>query len=559
MALAWAARVAWGSEIDDPRPVSEQHATPAPVERVEADQTPDAPPGTTTAPAQPEPADGDLSPVDARISADIIGDWYWAASHARIPQISGIEITSSDSLARVRVTARLTDGDVEVASRVVHEGPVIAGVTDDLPSAHLGLSAAYMVRLDERRGVTCTLTLEDVSGPQARVLDTLVRDVDIQPRDLFSWNGDPRLSGLVATYNSLVDQLNGLPEGERGPADPSVEAAGLRADLAIVEHQLATRTPIAFSLLTSFVRPNHPEVAVVAREASGLKASLTGDGSFHAFQLSDPAAATAEAEATVTAVYEALRRRGISYSEPPPGWDYSREGQRIRDHGMVARGGLGTCMDTTVLLAATLEHVGMMPVLIGIPGHIFVGYWRQDPFASSRGSADWHPDRPYIDDLAHAARLIDLGFLGVIETTVLCGQESVPAEAARVEALRRLSTCPPGPGAFRLIDVVAARRAGISPLPSVNDRPDGAVEIIEYRPGAAPEAAVVRPEPLASPEGASRFVDPHPPRIRTWKGALLTLNATSALLNLRNGPSAQPLVLPEQGLEPPRGPAAHGP
>ena len=65
-----------------------------------------------------EPSGGEPEqlPAAARLAADIIGDWYWAASHARIAQISGIEVTSSASLAKVRITARLTDGDVEVAS-----------------------------------------------------------------------------------------------------------------------------------------------------------------------------------------------------------------------------------------------------------------------------------------------------------------------------------------------------------------------------------------------------------------------------------------------------------
>ena len=151
-------------------------------------------------------------------------------------------------------------------------------------------------------------------------------------------------------------------------------------------------------------------------------------------------------------------------------------------------------------------------------------------------------------DLDSIVRLFQMGFLGVIETTTICGPASRSAEDARITATGALQSAPPDGKGFRIIDVVAARRARISPLPTVNDRPDGAVEIIEYRPGAAAETAVVRPEPLPAPEGASRFVDPHPPRVRTWKGALLTLNATSALLNLRNGPSAQPLVLPEPGL-----------
>lgn len=98
-----------------------------------------------------------------------------------------------------------------------------------------------------------------------------------------------------------------------------------------------------------------------------------------------------------------------------------------------------------------------------------------------------------------------------------------------------------------IIDVTAAREAGVRPLPAVRDRDDGAVEVIEYRPGGAPQISTVV-EPDKTPRRDTRFVDTHPPRYRTWKSALISLDARSALLNLGTGPSAQPVVLPPQGL-----------
>src|SRR5690606_17207823 len=122
------------------------------------------------------------------------------------------------------------------------------------------------------------------------------------------------------------------------------------------------RNDLGESLLASFVRPNHPEISSIAREAADLLGKATGDSSFLAFQLKDVADAEERADATVAAIYQALQARSISYSEPPPGWDYQSAGQRIRDHGDVAEGGLGTCMDTTVLTAAVIEQVGLHPV-----------------------------------------------------------------------------------------------------------------------------------------------------------------------------------------------------
>ena len=85
-------------------------------------------------------------------------------------------------------------------------------------------------------------------------------------------------------------------------------------------------------------------------------------------------------------------------------------------------------------------------------------------------------------------------------------------------------------GSSHLIDVAAARQAGVSPLPAVNERPDGVTEVIEYRPGGAPASPRSDASPTTSPP--ERQVDDHPARYRTWKSSLFSLNATNALLNL---------------------------
>ena len=111
-------------------------------------------------------------------------------------------------------------------------------------------------------------------------------------------------------------------------------------------------------------------------------------------------------------------------------------------------------------------------------------------------------------------------------------------------------------GSIRLIDVAAARRAGVSPLPAVNERADGVVEVIEYRPGGAAPAVI---EVTADDDvPRERHVDTHPARYRTWKSSLFSLNATNALLNLGSNARVQPLVLPPEGLGRPRGQAQPG-
>ena len=449
----------------------------------------------------------DVPPASAELRADISDSWSWASAAAGIPQIGGIDVRLSETIGHARLSVRVLDHDSEVGSTVVHDGRLEAG-EHEFGSRAVPLAAAYMARLDERGSAKCVVDLTVPGGPgaDAVVLAKVEQEIDIDPRDMWRWDATPRIP------SDAVPRLTAL---------------------------------ISRSLLASFVRPNHPAVADVAREAAEVRRRTVGDPSFYAFQIADPDEAATQVEQSVTAIYEALRARNIAYSEPPPRWDYRREGQRIRDHGAVAAAGLGTCMDTTVLMAAVLEHVGLYPVLVLIPGHIFIGYWRRDPYAGKR-TPDWYPTGPVTDNIEQIVELVQGRFLGLIETTTLTTGLSTSAEDARTRAIGGLQSGLQR-GHVMIIDVAAARQARVSPLPAVRDRDDGAIEVIEYRPGGAPQVStVVEPEATSAP--GRRFVDTHPPRYRTWKSALISLDARSALLNLGTGPSSQPVVLPAQGL-----------
>ncbi len=93
--------------------------------------------------------------------------------------------------------------------------------------------------------------------------------------------------------------------------------------------------------------------------------------------------------------------------------------------------------------------------------------------------------------------------------------------------------------------MAAARKAGVSPLPAINERSDGVTEIIEYRPGGGSTVVHVANEGSESAP-RKRQVNNHPARYRTWKSALFSLNATNSLLNLGRNAKVQPLILPAE-------------
>jgi hypothetical protein len=495
--------------------------------------------------------------VDVQMRADISDQWSWASSAARIPQISDLVVALSEPVEHARISVVVHDADLQFGTIVAFEGPLAAG-TSGLGSVHVPLSARVMSQVDERHGAECVLTLEHVGT--GRVLARYEEALDIQPRDLWIWEGDPRRADqrerLIRRHNQLVELIQAEPQR----ADVEQIAAEIMRLGEVISHRERGFGLLSRSLLASFVRPNHPEIATLSREAADVRGKIAGQASFHAFQMSEGNAAewqqvAVAVDASVTAIYEALRGRRIAYSEPPPGWDYTREGQRIRDHGDVARGGLGTCMDTTVLTAAVLEHVGLHPVLVLIPEHIFIGYWRRNPARSGQKDStgtvivpDWYPRSAVVTDTALVRNLVDGGYLGLIETTAFSVATNSSAGQARAEARESRLAGGLHKDDVTLIDVLAARRAGVSPLPAVNERPDGVTEVIEYRPeGGPPVATEVMPAEL-QPERRARHTDSHPVRYRTWKASLFSLNATNALLNLGHNARVQPIVLPASGL-----------
>lgn len=268
--------------------------------------------------------------------ADVSEQWSWASSAARIPQISDLMVALSGPIEHARISVGVRDADLQFGFKVAFEGPLPSGTTA-IGSVHVPLSARVMSQIEERQGAECAITLEDIATE--RVLARVDEAIDVQPRDLWFWNGDPHRSSQrkrrIQRHNELVDLLQA--NAEREDADEIV--AEIHELKALLAGDRVNPFALARSLLASFVRPNHPEIAVLAREAADALGRATKDPSFLAFQIDDTKDAAEKVEAEVTAIYDSLRARRIAYSNPPPGWDYTQDGQRIRDHGDVARVG----------------------------------------------------------------------------------------------------------------------------------------------------------------------------------------------------------------------------
>lgn len=201
-------------------------------------------------------------------------------------------------------------------------------------------------------------------------------------------------------------------------------------------------------LLASFVTPNHPEVIKINAEASKFLGNWTGDPSLDGYQSKDPKRALTQA----AAVYGALQKQNIVYAVPPA--SFERVGQRVRLCDAVMQQKMGTCLDLTLFYAACLEAMGLHPLLILKPGHVFAGVWLEELT---------FPETVQDDASLITKRLASgVNEIAVVETTFLVAGKNSSFDEARIEAERQLIGEKP---IECIIDVARARLSGIAPIP----------------------------------------------------------------------------------------------
>lgn len=295
------------------------------------------------------------------------------------------------------------------------------------------------------------------------------------------------------------------------------------------------RTALSLELLSAFVLPNHPAVSELLADAREDLRRTTGSPSTQGYQ-----AGPERADEIAGAIYRAAQFRRIAYSDPPASWG---AGQKVRTPDQVlARRGVGTCLDTTVLLAAALEHAGLHPLLWVVEGHAFVGYWRDEHHRLPQ-TVTTEPET--------AANDVDLDRMRLIETTVLTDSE-VPTtfdDACRHPRRRWLQDRPEQ--ILGVVDVHQARRNEIHPLPARTKDAGGGITMVVYQPTEA-SGETVQPAstqgftPTASPRRDGRPAAPL--RVERWKNTLLDLSLRNRLINFSPGASATRLLAPDGSL-----------
>ncbi|SDE70214.1 Part of AAA domain-containing protein [Blastococcus fimeti] len=370
---------------------------------------------------------------------------------------------------------------------------------------------------------TLRLSVHDAEGAIGAPVDLLV-DLEDGGTTVLT---DVPLRLDPAAMLQVEEQRPGRVEVEVVTGDAVVARGSVPVQVLAAGQWLATPLSLALEMLAAHVMPNHPSITALVAEASDLLQESTGSSSVQGYQ-----SGAGRVDQIVAALTEAMRRRTIRYSEPPASW--ADMGQKVRTPAEVLDGRIGTCLDTVVVLAAALEQAGIRPLLWLVDGHAFLGYWREEIPVESAAMTDAAP----------LVNLVDLGLIGLIETTMLTGGEEVIAADLHRRPYTRWLTGDLDQ-VLGVVDIHRARQDSILPLPARTRDADGTVHVVEYRPAVhsvPPNAVAAAERPV--PNGGRAEV---PARVQQWKNALLDLSLRNRLINYTER-SGIALTVPDDGL-----------
>lgn len=151
----------------------------------------------------------------------------------------------------------------------------------------------------------------------------------------------------------------------------TLASASLDIKLLPVE-QIGASSEFIPESLASFVTPNDDAVKELANKAASILQEKYGTSSFTGYQTHDPDSVLHELDA----LYLALQKEGIHYSNPPA--SFEKTIQRVRMPHVAISEKTATCLDFSLLFAALCESIGFNPLLIVVKGHAFNAVWLDD-------------------------------------------------------------------------------------------------------------------------------------------------------------------------------------
>lgn len=336
-------------------------------------------------------------------------------------------------------------------------------------------------------------------------------------------------------------KLGGLNEAEHGHlafrlarGEQVLQEVRLDIELLARDEWGGLADPEMGQMLAAFVAPNDPAIAKLMKEASRILEQGGHAASLEGYQSGNPE----RVYMLAAAAWSAIGGLGLTYAEPPRSFELT--GQKVRDPSRIVDDGLATCLDTTLLMSAVLEGMGLNSAVMLKEGHAFVGAWLMDRTFP-------HLHEP---DVIEVRKAISLHEFIVMETTLLTHRPAAAFDEAVREARRHLRE-EVETEFLEALDIARARSAGIRPLAShriteLEETPTQTEEEPTPVPLPPPPDLGILPGELAD------LVDEQPAtpdgRIERWQRKLLDLTLRNRLLNFADTKQTVPFLCPDVAL-----------
>ena len=200
--------------------------------------------------------------------------------------------------------------------------------------------------------------------------------------------------------------------------------------------------------IASFVMPNHEYPVELMAKASRILKETDPSNTMSGYDASTSERFLGQ----IGAIWSAISTEDIKYLTQI--FNGTEEGQKIMTVDMIKKYRQGNCMDLSILLCSCLERLNLCPLLLFVPGHVMVGVWL-NPFEVLENPVSF-------DNKSLSKSILDRkkSKMIVLEATMLRFEGSTIEKAfeAAYETIKKSRI-------DFVVDIVAARVAGIKPLP----------------------------------------------------------------------------------------------
>jgi very-short-patch-repair endonuclease len=327
--------------------------------------------------------------------------------------------------------------------------------------------------------------------------------------------------------------LHGLTEAIRGRLILSVARGGQVLAEASTDAELLAYNEWGGArympeLLAAFCTPNDPAIDRILHSAALALRRADRPDSFDGYS----SGSRERVWEVASAIYAAISDLGLSYAHPPT--SFERKGQKIRLPSQILDGRVATCLDITMLFAATLEKAGLNPILVLPEGHALVGVWLQPETLASM----------VVDDAEVLRKRRELNELLLIETT-LVSEATPPPFSRALERAGDAITPTKDPTFGAAVEIQLARAHRIRPIPQ---------QIALGRGAESKKPTPLRSEMEQAPslpdfdyELEQEIPDTPGGRLERWQRKLLDLSLRNPLLNHRSSKTSLQIICPDPG------------